>query len=419
MGQAEADLYRELDADIDERIGVELGFTGLIAAHPLRVTEPEFQGLCDRYVRIKSFQETCRALFRQSLEGEADPEIARSVVGELPDHLAAAYHRALDAAQDRTPVFFRTDESRSGLLSEIQCSGSGWGFVTQMQRLYASHPDVFGAPRHFPTSFPQAFTEALEAYLSRPPVVHHLVDNASRPHGIRYFIQRTREAGLRYFSYDRDVRPEDCNFVRAHDFISLPTHNFFDDRMARCARGSLFFDLPPSNLYDGKIILAWPFWSKTRDAFTDEVRALFPYTTVIEAEGMEMEDGEKLTLEAFASIPNRRRTWYLKYAGTDIGINWGSKAVHLASTLSGVQCRKLLDTIVADRARGRYWIAQRAVRETEAMEVIERNGASREVEAYGKISAFYGPGGLLGALGMHRRSHKVHGATDTVISLAH
>ena len=418
MDEAKADLYRELDADIDGLLRADVGFTTLIASAPLRTSEDELAGFRARYERIKTFQATCRDLLRLSLEGDEDPEIAQCVVGEMPAHLAADYHRALTPEQDRTPVFFRTDESRSGRLSEIQCCGSGWGFVTQMQRLYRAHPEVFGEAPRTAASFPTLFKEVLERYVSAPPVLHHLVDNASRPHGIRYFIQRTREAGLRYFGYDRGIKPEDVNFLRAHDFISLPTHNFFEDRMARCARGSFFFDLPPSNLYDGKIILAWPFWEKTRAAFPDEVRALFPHTAVIEEDGIELEDGERVTLDQFASIPSRRRTWYLKYAGTDIGINWGSKAVHLASTLSQVKCREMLDAIVADRARGRYWIAQRAVRELEPMEVIERNGTLRQTEVYGKLSAFYGPEGLMAVLGMHRRSHKVHGSADTIISLA-
>jgi len=413
------DLYQALDRDIDERIGVTTGFTALVGAAPLQVNAGALAAFRARYARIKTFQETCRDLFRRSLDGDEDPEIARTVIGELPEEVGAAYHRALDPLQDQTPVFFRTDEMRSGQLSEIQCCGSGWGLVAQLQHLYSQQPGIFGAPKHFPTPLHVAFKQTLESHLGVPPVVHHLVDNASRPHGVRYFIQRTRDAGLKYFSYDRDLGPADCNFVRAHDFLSLPTHNFFQDRMARCAQGSLSFDLPPSALYDGKIILAWPFWKKTRHAFPDEIRSLFPHTTVIQEDGLDLEGGEHVTLDEFCRIPSRRRTWYIKYAGTDIGINWGSRTVFLASTLTRTRCRELLDRVLADCARGRVWVAQRAVRETEPMEILERNGTVREIETHGKLSGFYGPDGLMAIMGMHRRSHKVHGAADTVITAAH
>ena len=412
------DPYHELDQDSERTLGCDVGFTTLLGARPLPLEASEVEGFRSRYPVIKRFQEACRDLFRRSLEGEEDPAIARMVVGELPEHLGADYHRSLHPNQDRTPLFFRTDESRSGRLSEIQCCGSGWGLVAQVQRLYAAHPEMFGAPGHALGSLPARFREAAEHAVGGEPVVHHLADNASRPHGVRYFVQRTREEGVRYFSYDRDVGPDDCNLVRAHDFISLPTHNFFAERMERCARGTFRFDLPPSSLYDGKIILAWPFWHRTRHAFDDEIRALFPYTTVIEPGGLELDDGAHATLEQFAAIPNRRRDWYLKYAGTDIGVNWGSKAVHLASTLSGRACRDLLDRIVEDGSRSRHWIAQRAVREPEVVDVLERDGSTRTVEAYGKLSGFYGPDGLMGVMGMHRHAPKVHGAADTVLASA-
>ena len=53
------------------------------------------------------------------------------------------------------------------------------------------------------------------------------------------------------------------------------------------------------------------------------------------------------------------------------------------------------------------------------MEVLGRDGGRTQVEAYGKISGFYGPEGLIGIFGMHRRHHKVHGSPDTVITIGY
>jgi hypothetical protein len=412
-------LYDHADRSINERIGVTMGLTTLLATRPYELDGPTVDSHRARHAAIRRFQERTLELFRASLDGEADPEIARVVLGDAPPGFGADYHRALTTAQHRVPVFFRTDEFACGRLSEIQCSGSGWGFLEQLRDLYDAWPQVYGPPRHFPVPPARAFAEQLRDYLPQPPIVHHLVDNASRPHGMRYFIQRLRDEGVRFFGYDADVRPEDCNFIRAHDFVSLPHHNFFVDRMERCDRGEVFFDLPPSLLFDGKVILAWPFWSKTRDAYDDEIRALFPHTSLIESDGVDLPDGERITLDGLRDVPRRSRSWYLKYGGSDIAVNWGSKAVFLARTLSNPGCAELLDRIRQDLRRGRPWILQEAVRRAEPATAFARDGGTFETEAYAKLSSFYGPGGLVGVLAMQLRSHKVHGSADTILSMVH
>ncbi len=413
------DYYRQLDREINETIGVDIGWTGLIASRPYPMDEATHEGFRTRYALIKTFQEQTLALFRASLNQECDPEIARMVVGELPEEYGLRYHQQLTDRQHRTPVFFRTDEVSAGKLSEIQCSGSGWGLAEQLRQLYCDNESAFGPPEYFRDSLAAGFVKALTKYLGAEPCVHHLVDNASRPHGIRYFIQRVRRQGAKYFSYDRDVSPTDCNFVRSHDFVTLPHHNFFDDRMERCSQGEVCFDLPPSNLFDGKIIMAWPFWEKTRDWYSDEVRSLFPYTNVIRPEGIELEGGEHISIDDFCKIPQRRREFYIKYAGTDIGINWGSKSVFLASTFSQVKCRELMETIVNDGQRHRYWIIQGAVREKEEVSGLSREGEPFEAEAYSKLSGFYGPNGLMAILAMQKCNHKVHGSSETIMSIVH
>jgi hypothetical protein len=181
----------------------------------------------------------------------------------------------------------------------------------------------------------------------------------------------------------------------------------------------VFFDLPPSCLFDGKILMAWPFWHRTRDAFDDEVRSLFPHTSVIEPAGVVLTNGDHVTLDEFCAIPARQRKYYIKYAGTDVAINWGSKSVYLASTLTRPKCRELMDRILADRERHRYWILQESVRHSEPVVALERTGERLEIDAYSKISGFYGPNGLMAIWVMHRRSHKVHGSAETVLSLVY
>ena len=409
-------LYRQLDDDINTRLGIDLGFTALIRTTSYPMEEATVNAFRDRYATIKRFQETTLAIFNASLRGEADPEIAQSVLGDVPQHLGLAYHRQLTERQHRTPTFFRTDEPVTGKLSEIQCPGSGWCLAEEILTLYRNNRRVFGSPQHFGESLASSFAETLRRQIGQPPVVHHLADNASRPHGARYFMQRTREQGIKYFSYDRDIAPQDCNFIRSHDFITLPHHNFFVERMERCEQGQVSFDLSPSALFDGKIILAWPFWQKTRQFYDDQVRTLFPFTNVIQADGLELPDGKHVTLDGFAEIPRSQRNYFLKYAGTDIAINWGSKTVFLASTLSNTQCRDLLKTILNDTERGRRWILQEGFEHRESISALGRDGKEIETATHSKFSGFYGPSGLMGILVMQKASHKVHGSSDTIMS---
>lgn len=413
------DYYHQLDDEINRTLGIDIGWTGLIASQSYPMEESVCQAFRSRYPVIRAFQEQTLALFRASLNHECDPQIAHMVVEDLPEHLRVDYHRQLTGLQHRTPVFFRTDEVSPGKLLEIQCCGSGWGLAEQLRQLYSDNDNAFGSPRHFQDSLAAGFTRSLRKYLGTEPRIHHLVDNASRPHGMRYFIQRTRMQGAKYFSYDRGVSPSDCNFVRSHDFITLPHHNFFADRMKRCDQGKVFFDLPPSNLFDGKIILAWPFWKETRTWYTDEVRGLFPYTTVIRPDGIDLENGEHISIEEFCRIPQRQREYYIKYAGSDININWGSKSVFLASTFSQVTCRQLMETILHDNQRNRHWILQQAVRHREPVVAFDPEGDLIEADAYTKFSGFYGPDGLMAILAMQKCSHKVHGTSETIMSVVH
>lgn len=411
-------LYQQLDHSFDVRAGTDIGFEALVAIRPQAMTGEAVDKFRARYSTIKSFQERTLGLFRSSLDGSGDPELARLILGDLPAHLAQEHHQKLTESQHRTPVFFRTDEPVPGKLSEIQCPGSGWCVNEHLRQLYGNNPGIFGNPQHFPQSLAEQFASTLKKYLGADPVVHHLTENASRVHGMRYFIQQTRDRGVKYFSYDRGVKAGDCNFVRSHDFFSLLHHNFYADRLQRCNDGAVTFDLPPSALFDGKMIMAWPFWEKTRSAYTDEIRDLFPYTTVIAPTGIELEDGTKVTPAEFCELPGSARDYFIKYAGTDISINWGSKSVFNASGSKG-QVRQLMDAIVKDWSRGRYWVMQKACSTRDSVTGIERSGKEFTMDAYAKWSGFYGPDGLMGILVFHKSFAKVHGSDETVMGIVY
>ena len=406
-----------MEARFNELSGSSTGFEALLGSRPYALEADEFAAAQARYATIKDFQESAMRLFRASLNGDADPIIAQGILSDVPESFGWNFHKKLPDSIWKTPVYFRTDEARLGQLTEVQCSGSGWDVVETMRDLYVASPAYYGEPQWFVRSLAEEFQASLKDYVGAEPVVHHLTDNASRPHGARFFIQRVREKGGHFFSYD-EARHSDCNFIRSHDCFSLYHHNFFADRLERSEKGECFFDLPPIALYDTKLIMSWPFWSRTREHFSDEVRALFPHTALIEADGVELENGVKVDVQKIAEIGNNQRKYFVKYAGTDVARNWGSRAVFSLRGLARGKCQEALTTITEEVRSGQPWILQASVHKKEEVTFWEP-GTDQEgiMQGNGKWSCFYGPGGLMAMMVMHLGSHKVHGSDKTVMSL--
>ena len=410
-------IYAFADKTFDQGTGGDSGYDSLIGTSALVVSDQAVQAWRGRHAVIKAYQQAVIRVFRESLSGQRDPRIAAMVLADLPSDQGTVEHAVLTDCQLQTPAFFRTDEPVPGCCSEIQCPGSAWDIAELLWNVAQAFPAEYSGPRHFTHSPAAGFAAALRTHLNAGPIVHHLVDNASRPHGMRYWIQQTRAAGVRYFGYDRGVEYAHCNFVRSHDFVSLRNHNFYAERMKMCGDGKVTFDLPPCALFDGKAIMAWPFWSATRDAFTDEMRALLPYTALIADDRITTADGEELSLAAYLERPQGQRNAFIKYAGTDISINWGSRAVYRADTLSRGQRSELVARIQQDDRAGRYWVLQEAMQQKDAITYWSRTGGIEEMAANVKWSAFYGPSGLISLLAFHKAAHKVHGSSLTVCTV--
>lgn len=417
VARSPQDFYGWLDRTFSEVAGGDPGFGNLLAAAPRVLDEATLQGFSERYDCIRRFQQTTLGLFLASLKGEAHPEIAAHVLGDVPAAYGADYHRGLSPAQLKVPLFFRTDEPVIGKLSEIQCPGSGWAGHDLIEALYRAHEGLFDGPRVFHRSLAQAFAEDLREHLGVEPIVHHLFDNASQPQEARYFIQRTREHGVRYFSWDPGVHSRDCNFVRSHDWISLLHDNFHRDRLLACDEKRLSYDLSPCALFDAKAILALPFDPQTRDHYDDDIRAMIPYTQVFREDGILLSDGSWAGPEDIINDSKLRRRFYAKYAGTDVNLNWGSRAVFYLGEQSRVHARSILERIITDARRGRHWILQAVHRQKSAAPFYTREGELQESRGYEKLSAFYGPKGLMGIMAFHRRAAKVHGSADTIMSV--
>lgn len=358
---------------------------------------------------IQEFFSKSATIARQALEDD-DRKIVDLLFAELPSSVGIEYHKALIPELWHAPSFFRTDQSMSGLIYELQCPGSGWGDFSLLSQAYAR----LGLKATQAQGFNDRFVAQLRTLTGKArPSVLHLIDNASVPWGMRYFIESTRPS-IAYWGYDSDVDPLELDLVRTHSFFGLAAENLFRIRLQLAKEGKTKFDLPPNVLFDQKAPLVLPFLADTRAQFSDRVRALFPYTAVLEKDGFVDENGDFVFWDDFVSWPPSRRNYFLKYAGPDVSRNWGSRAVY---RLKETHASKRIHEAIADAKVGKPWVIQAGESKKQQVTLLDSSGSVVRESRVEKVSAFYGPGGLIGAKVMYRNHFKVHGQDDTALGL--
>jgi hypothetical protein len=401
--------YEWADHEINSCPRYETGFTELLAAQPYRVPPEVWRQYEARFALIQSFQQTAVELFRAALDDALDPIVLHWLMNETPPYLGRAYHRTLEARHFTLPVFFRTDEVRPGRINEVNCPAALWGEL----QLAFEHAVRMGHCPPDPSPAGQ-YAAQLTAFVQQTPVVHHFLDKSAVPGSWRYFIQKTRPC-VRYWGIDRGIRAADCNFVRYQAYVDLWLDEYFPARLARVGQ-DVAFDSPPTMLFDQKATLVLPFWSHTRRYFSDDVRNLFLFSTPLLPTGIELADGRCVTIDDFSSWPRARRSYYLKYAGADWTLNWGSRAVYRLSNMRSDACRDFLQQCLSQYERGHIWLLQQEETQDDEVTYLTRDDSLHTDRLRAKFGGFYGPAGCLGVLAMHGRHNKVHGGSETVLS---
>lgn len=425
--------YNEwLDSEFNESDLSGLGFTQSIAYEPLILSTSE--AILRKNAVIRKFQNDCLHLLKSALAIN-DKEILKWLINDTPESMGEVYLRKLPDIFWKAPVFFRTDESALGKILEIQCPGSSWG---ELELLYNFYKKI-GCEIHI-NQPAQAFTDQLVKYLNldkgKSPLVYYLTDNASIPVGVRYFISQTRMTTppIKYWGIDKypsiEIKDEtgkyvkqlkaiDSDFVRTHYYLELFGECDFNRRVFVDKRENSY-DLPPMSLFDQKAILALPFWDKTKQYFSPEIRDILVYTAPLIDESIRLESGEIMTIDEFAALPQSQRKYYLKYAGTDGSVNWGSRSVTSIEKIGKEKLTELLKEKVLDyRNNGSPWILQSESKgEKENVSYYNETGTVVTADNQNtKYSYFYGPYGALGGVISYRKTNLVHGQPDTIIRL--
>jgi hypothetical protein len=394
------------DVAFDSRLG------GRVAVNPTYVSRETYIAAMDRYERIVAFQRRLRDLFKKSVfnQGVSDklfPFLANDSLGVAGRH----FYERIPESLWTTPLYFRTDESRSGKLFEIQNPGSGWGDIIWLQ----SYLNKFYSKEISDRESIDAIVNSMRHVISdKFCSILHLLDNSSNPAGMRFFLHKTQPPFM-YWGFHPEAKNVECRIVRSHSFYGLISENLFWLRVSEADRRGIRFDLPPLAIFDQKLPMALPFYDETKQYFTDEDRELFPYTYPVVGRGFRDEYGEWVDLTMFDKRPARQRRYFVKYAGCDTSFNWGSRAVF---RLDSNACRKILERIFIDVDQGRPWIIQPEIREWATVSFISDVDESVKTEEMNtRVSYFYGPLGLVAGRAMYDRKEKVHGQNSSVWSL--
>ncbi|MER5599417.1 hypothetical protein [Streptomyces sp. NPDC002265] len=364
----------------------------------------------DRPRAVDAFFRNCLRVYQAVLEDEVPPVVARALYGDLPPHLGLDFHRSLGAAAAAVPQSFRTDESLDGHLYEIQAPGSGWGeYLLLADHAAAFHPGAAPEAATVAARYAQALRQAVG---TEDPATLYLTDTATGQTGVRYFMERTRAAGVRYYGLDSEVRPDDVRHIRSHSFPSLFTEQHPAGHLARAAREPHLYDPSLNAMFFSKITTALPFWRFTRDFFSAADRALFPHTAVLEAQGVQLRGEQVVSLREFATSL-REKAYVLKYAGHDVYRGSGGAGIHLLDGRSQRDAAALARAW-EQSAAGRTWIVQEALDARDAEWDAQYRGVTGRIP---KLSVLCALGTYLGSMVLAGTADIVHAGTSNALAL--
>lgn len=405
MGEFEKLIIEELN----KKIGIGSFLRPKYFDHPINI-KAQISQMRLKQDLLKIFLKTVTHIGKQAIIND-DSQIINILYSEHPVGMDVNYHKNLPDACWDIPIIYRTDESLSGKIYELQPPGSGWGDL----HLYCTCYNKLGfnMPQYLLDFANIYYKNISKATNKECPKVFYMTDAASVPCSIRYLMAITDK--IQYWGINEAVSMSDVDCLISHSVTSTVSSNYFKDYIEKNREGKMIFAISPNIIFDEKVIYLLPFYRKTKHLFGKEIRELFPFTTIIENNGFFDEEDNFVKIEEFSKKKPSERKYFLKYGGPDTNRNWGSRSVY---RLSGNDCYKLLERASALSKKGEIWLIQKDV-STEVTGSIsdDIDDLLYNKKLHIKLSAYYGSDEFMGAKIMGRRHFKVHGQEDTYVGL--
>lgn len=366
---------------------------------------------------ISSFYSSVSKVGKLALSDQLGNTLKNILFSEQIMGMGLEYHSNLQEFGWDPPMLYRTDQSINGKIFEIQAPGSGWGDIPFIFRVLSSLNGVDNRLEEYRQEYIEKYVKAIRKITNQElPKVGHFLDASSNPVSMRYLLAITGNL-IKYWGMDAQTNMEDLDCIITHSVISILSLNMYEKYFEKASNRKLLFVLPPNLLFDQKIIYVLPFLEITKSYFSDEVRNLFPYTTYINNGGFLLEDNTFITIDEFIRLPESQRHYYLKYAGPNTNLNWGSRSVYRLNKRDSLLMLRNADKLAQS---GQVWIVQKDV--TTDSDTCN-DDYSRDINEiiqgknHIKLSAFYTPYDYLGCKVMFRNHYKVHGTSETYVGV--
>ncbi len=400
--------------------GTALGFEPLAA--PCRLSEAERQ-------RIEEVGRLAASVLRKGCGLLADALVSQDPRWNwLIDIMFASVpveHRDLARAVmiksgATPPTNFRLDLLGDGTIAEIQCPGSGWGFLLPLEALYGIKREDSAVIRAFGQWFRGRrgvwwlYNEAISNS------VVHLAD-VCRAHGVRFDVCTTEE-----FNPDDPTMDVVVKRPPLPELLSEPKGR---QLLRRWMDGRIEMDPAPSMMPETKFITALLHHPLTRHLFTAEEQGICHPTFIVESMEQQIDFQNGFGMRPFrigdlAGASESQRRVVLKYGGARKWDRFGGHAVFALSKMGKRHEREeIIKRAVLEGATGEAWIVQPFV-------AVKRTTASLglpvEMHSNAEHYVLWRPGYQIrdgsvihvGTIVNLRSSWKVHGASDTKFGIA-
>ena len=395
--------------ELNEKIGVGSFFHPKYFDHPINIKN-QISRMKTKQSLLVDFLTIVTNVSQQALINR-DKQLTNILFSEHPVGMDIKYHLSLPESCWKIPILYRTDESLSGKIYELQPPGSGWGDLYLFATCY----------RNLGFSIPSSLVDFSDVYYKniskatnkKLPKVFHMTDATSVPYSIRYLMAITNQ--IQYWGINENVTMNDIDCLISHSVTSTVASNYFFEYLKKSSNGNMIFAISPNIIFDEKAIYLLPFFRTTKNMFSDAIRDLFPFTTLIENNGFYDEENNFINVEDFSKRKPSERKYFLKYGGPDTNRNWGSRSVY---RLSSNDCSKLLEMASFLSQKGEIWLIQKDVsNETNCILSDDITDLIYKKKLHIKLSAYYGSDGFMGAKIMGRQHFKVHGQQDSYVGL--